>query len=140
MAALPDDFTLPLLTAFNREWFTSGTLAIQSCARCSTLQHPPEEVCRNCGEMTFGTHVLAPTGTISSHTVVHYAPSRALEGSVPYVVVLVSLDDEPRLRVVGNLLDAAPPDVQIGAPVTCEWTSYAGDDGAAIKLPQWRLA
>lgn len=137
---LPDDFTLPALTQFNREWFTSGTLAVQQCVACERLQHPPEEICRACGSMTFDTRVLAPRGTIYSHTVVHYAASRALETSVPYVVVLVSFDEAPQLRVIGNLLGVHTMSVVIGAAVGAEWTSHASEDGTVIQLPQWRLA
>jgi uncharacterized protein len=136
---LPDDFTLPALTPFNREWFTSGTLAVQRCVTCERLQHPPEEICRACGSMSFDTRVLAPRGTIHSHTVVHYAASRALETSVPYVVVLVSLDEAPQLRVIGNLLGAPTTHVVIGAAVTAEWTSHTSEDGTVIQLPHWRL-
>ncbi len=42
-------------------------------------------------------------GTVHSYTVVHYAANRALADAVPYTVVLVSLDDAPHLRVVGNI-------------------------------------
>ena len=57
---------------------------------------------------------LAPTGTVSSYTVVHYAANRALADAVPYTVVLVSLDEAPHIRVVGNL---DGDDVHIGMPV-----------------------
>ena len=52
MSALPEGWTLPVLTPFNRDWFTTGEIAIQECEACATLQHPPEEICHACGSMT----------------------------------------------------------------------------------------
>jgi len=137
MGALPADWTLPALTPFNAAWFTSGALAIQRCTQCATLQHPPEEICHTCGTMTFDTSTLAPRGTVASYTVVHYAAHRALAHAVPYTVVLVSLDEAPHLRVVGNL---AGNDVHIGMALVPYWDEHAADDGTTILLPQWRAA
>ena len=135
MPALPDDWALPALTAFNRAWFTSGALAVQRCTSCATLQHPPEEVCAACGAMTFDHVELAPTGTVHSFTVVHYAANAALAAAVPYTVVLVSLDDAPHVRVVGNL---DGDDVTIGMPVVATWDRRTAEDGSEVLLPQWR--
>ena len=140
MSALPDDFALPRLDAFNAPWFASGTLAVQQCAACAALQHPPEEICHACGSMTFGHRVLAPRGTIYSYTVVHHPTSNVLAAAVPYVVVLVGLDEEPAVRVVGNLVDAPPSDARIGLAVEAVWDERRTDDGTVILLPQWRPA
>ena len=134
MAVLPPDWALPSVDPFNEAWFTSGAIVIQRCTSCATLQHPPEEVCHACGAMAFDTATLAPTGTVYSHTVVHYAANAALSQSVPYTVVLVSLDDAPDIRIVGNIEGT---DVAIGMPVVATWEEHTADDGTAILLPQW---
>jgi uncharacterized OB-fold protein len=134
--ALPDDWGLPQLTPTNEAWFTSGSLAIQRCDACSTLQHPPEEICHACGAMDFDVEVLEPRGTVHSYTVVHYPAHPALADSVPYTVALVSLDDVPHLRVIGNI----DGEVHIGMPVVPYWEERAADDGTVIRLPQWRPA
>lgn len=138
MGTLPPDWALPQLTPFNHDWFTSGEITVQRCAACATLQHPPEEICHACGAMVFESEALAPTGTLHSYTVVHYAANAALAGSLPYTVVLVSLDDAAHLRVVGNLLGDETP--RIGMPVVAEWDERTADDGTRILLPQWRPA
>ena len=138
MGSLPPDWGLPQITPVNREWFTSGALAIQQCSDCGTLQHPPEEICHSCGGMSFGTSVLAPRGTVHSYTVVHYPANPALADAVPYTVVLVSLDDAPEIRVVGDIeVDGS---VEIGMPVVPYWDERAADDGTVILLPRWRAA
>ena len=136
MGALPPDWGVPELTDTNRPWFTSGALAVQRCASCSTLLHPPEEVCHECGGMDFDTTVLAPKGAVHSFTVVHYAANRALTDAVPYTVVLVTLDDAPQLRVVGNI----DGPVHIGMAVVPYWEERAAEDGTVVLLPQWRAA
>ena len=138
MGAMPEGWTLPEITAFNEAWFTSGALAVQRCTTCATLQHPPEEICHACGTMTFDHVTLAPAGTVASSTVVHYAAHRALADVVPYTVVLVSLDDAPHLRVVGNLEGGG--DVAVGTAVVPYWDERVTEDGTTVLLPQWRRA
>jgi uncharacterized protein len=137
MAVLPEDWALPQLTPWNEAWFTSGAIVVQRCATCGTLQHPPEEVCHACGAMSFDHVTLGPTGTVHSYTIAHYAANAALAGSVPYTVVLVSLDDAPQIRVVGNLPGT---DVSIGMRVVADWDEHTAEDGTRILLPQWRPA
>ncbi|MPY94361.1 MAG: DNA-binding protein [Acidimicrobiia bacterium] len=140
MGDLPADWALPALTPFNEAWFTSGRLAVQRCAACATLQHPPEEPCHQCGGMEFTNEELAPRGTVHSYTVAHYAVNRALHDAVPYAVVLVSLDDAPHLRVVGNAPGVPIEEVRIGLPVTAYWEERVAEDGTVLRLPQWRPA
>lgn len=141
MGAMPDGWTLPEITPFNEAWFTSGSLAVQRCTTCATRQHPPEEICHVCGSMTFDHVTLAPRGTVASYTVIHYAAHPALAAVVPYTVVLVSLDDAPELRVVGDLEDGGDgAGVEIGMAVVPYWDERVADDGTVVLLPQWRRA
>jgi uncharacterized OB-fold protein len=136
--SLPKDWAVPALDATNRAWFTSGRLVVQVCAGCGTVQHPPEEICHTCGSMEFGERTVSPYGTVYSYTVAHYAVHKALADSTPYTVVLVSLDELPEVRVVGNLLDVPVEEVAIGLPVEADWEERSADDGEVILLPQWR--
>ena len=51
--------------------------------------------------------------------------------------MLVSLDDAPHIRVVGNL-DGA--DVTIGMSVVATWDERTVEDGTVLLLPQWIAA
>lgn len=132
-----DDWVLPEVDDVNRAWFTSGELALQACAACATVQHPPEEVCRSCGAEAFTTRVVAPTGIVHSYTVAHHAVHPALAAHVPYAVVLVSLDELPAVRAVGNVLDVDPGEVRIGMAVHAVFPERGADDGEVLRLPQW---
>jgi uncharacterized OB-fold protein len=135
---LPPDWALPAIDDTNRAWFTSGEVALQQCASCGTLQHPPEEICHVCGSMSFDIHVASPFGTVFSYTVAHHAVNGALEASVPYAVVLVSLDEVPEVRVIGNLLEVPVDEVAIGMAVEATWEERVPETGETILLPQWR--
>ena len=137
---LPPDWALPALSDANRAWFTSGELAVQQCASCGALQHPPEEICHACASMAFTARAVAPYGTVHSYTVAHHSVHSALDAFVPYAVVLVSLDEVPELRVVGNLLGVAVDEIAIGMAVVATWEERTADDGTVIRLPQWRAA
>ncbi len=136
MPVLPDGWTLPQPTDLTRAWFTSGELAVQTCSSCGVHQHPPEEICHRCGSMSFTTTSMTPTGTVYSYTVAHYAVHPALADAVPYAVVLVVLDDDPEIRVVGNVVGLPPDDISIGMAVSAVWESHDVDD-EVVRLLMW---
>ena len=53
---------------------------------------------------------------------------------VPLTIVLVELEEDPLLRIVGNLLEASADDVRIGLPVEVTFERIAPE----VTLPQWR--
>lgn len=79
---------------------------------------------------------MSGRGIIASRVVVHPPVLPAFQERVPYAVVLVELEEDPRLRLVGNVLDAAPEQVRIGLPVEVAFEELTEE----ITLPQWRLA
>ena len=138
---MPDGWILPAIDERNRPFFTSGRLLLQACADCGKVQHPPEDVCRTCQSMNFGYQESGGTGTIFSYTVVHHPVHQLLHERVPYIVALVQLDDFPHVRIVGNIVDAAPGAVGIGAAVAALWEEITDPaTGELIKLPQWGLS
>jgi uncharacterized OB-fold protein len=139
MGPLPESWTLPRVDDVNRDWFESAAVRVQACGLCDTRQHPPEEICHRCGSMELGTIELGPRGTVHSYTVVHYPVNAALAESVPYAVVLVELDDDPGIRVVGNILGCDPGEVRIGLSVEATWEARSDAEGT-VHLLQWRAA
>ncbi|MGW0176761.1 Zn-ribbon domain-containing OB-fold protein [Rhodococcus sp. NPDC003322] len=138
---LPDGFPVPEVTEFSRAFHTSGTLAVQTCKACRSVQHPPGDFCFSCGGMEFDYVETAARGVISSHTIVHHATHPLLVDRVPYNVVIVELEAHPHVRIVGNVLDAAADEVRIGRQVVGCWTApleRVGQD--PVRLLQWKLA
>ncbi|MEE8313556.1 MAG: Zn-ribbon domain-containing OB-fold protein [Myxococcota bacterium] len=136
---LPEDWTLPAVDELNEAFFTSGRILLQSCAGCGTIQHPPEEICHRCQGTEFETRESSGRGTVYSYTVIHHPAHPKLAQSVPYAVVLVSLDDFPDVRITGNVLNRAFDGVSIGLPVRAVWEEIKTKNGAVYRLPQWEV-
>lgn len=138
---MPDDWTLPAIEPRTEAFFTSGRMLLQHCTACDAIQHPPEDVCYSCQGMEFDSREVSNLGTVYSFTVIPHAIVPQLAERVPYTVLLVSLDEAPHVRVVGNYLGNDPDDVQIGMAVRAVWEEI--DDpvsGRTLRLPQWERA
>jgi uncharacterized OB-fold protein len=135
---MPDGWALPVITEFNRGFFGTGKLVIQECVSCGGLQHPPEELCHQCRATKFRGREVTAQGTVYSFIVVHHPPAPALAGRVPYTVALVSLNEHPEIRIVGNVVDLSPHEVHIGLPVSVTFDEVDDPDGGTIFLPQWK--
>ena len=92
-----------------------GELRMCSCVRCDALIHPPAPACRWCGGTETGTTVVSGYGTVVGVTVNWHQWDPAFEP--PYVVATVALDEDPRGRIVTNLVDLEPDDAVVGMRV-----------------------
>src|ERR1700733_3145987 len=101
---MPEGWVLPKVDQFNQGFFSSGKLVLQECSTCGNVQHPPEEICYQCHGTDFRGREVNGHGTVYSYVVVHNPPAPALASRVPYGVVLVSLDELPEIRILGNLI------------------------------------
>jgi hypothetical protein len=93
-------------------------------------------VCPKCRNAASDWAPVSGRGTIASRVVVHAPVLLAFAERVPYAVVLVELEEDPSLRLVGNVLDADPAEVEIGRAVEVAFEELTEE----ITLPQWRLA
>lgn len=119
-------------TAFYWEGAAAGELRVQSCATCRHQQFPPNVLCEKC-QSTDLTHVTsAGTGTLYAKTVMHQAFHPAFADSVPFTLCLVDLDDAPGVRILTNLVDAEPDEVQVGDAVHVVFEKRGGS-----VLPQF---
>jgi uncharacterized OB-fold protein len=137
---LPADWTLPALEPHTEAFFTSGRMLIQSCAGCRSVQHPPEVLCHKCLGTEFEEREVAARGTVHSFIIVHHPAHPSLADSVPYAVVLVSLDELPEVRITGNLPGTPLDQIRIGLPVRAIWNEFVGSDGNTYRFPQWEVA
>jgi uncharacterized OB-fold protein len=138
---LGDDWMLPGVDALTKRFFTAGQLVFQQCARCGFVQHPPTDVCGACQSFEFGERASAGRGRIEAVTIAHYAVHPALKDRVPYAVVLVSIDDVPGVRVIGNIVNRAPHEVRVGQPArVCFEDAKDPQTGELLRIPQWEIA
>jgi len=138
---LGDDWLLPVLDEHNRAYFTAGVLMVQACRTCTHAQHPPEDLCRACGSHDVGPRKSGGHGRIEGVAVVHHAVHPLLKNRLPYAVVLVSIDDAPGVSLLGNVVNAAPSELRIGARVRVVFEAAVDpDSGDHLLIPQWELA
>jgi uncharacterized OB-fold protein len=122
----------------------AGELRMQACASCGRLRFPPRPMCPWCRSLESTWPVMSGRGTIWSFVVPHPPLLPAYQELAPYNVVVVALDEDPTLRLVGNLVasedgpinEVDPATIEIGAPVRVVFQP-ASDD---IALPRWMLA
>jgi uncharacterized OB-fold protein len=137
---LGDAWLVPGTDALTKRFFTAGRLVFQQCAKCGFVQHPPTDVCGECQSFAFVERESAGLGRIEALTVAHYAVHPALKDRVPYVVVLVSVDDAPGVRVIGNVLNRAPAEVRVGQRVRVRFEEAKDpQSGEVLRIPQWEV-
>ena len=123
---------LPRPNADSRPYW-AGTLEdelrYQRCTACAQAQFPPRGACTRCGG-PLAWAVSAGRGSIHSHTRVERAPSAAFKADLPYVLVLVDMDEGFRLLLTLREPNAAPT---IGQRVRVVFEATADP---AISLPQ----
>lgn len=128
---VPDEDSRPFWEGCRRH-----QLLMQRCSACGVLRFHPRPMCSKCRSMVSEWVPVSGRGTIASRVVVHAPVLPAFQDRVPYAVVLVELDEDPGLRLVGNVLDAAPEQVRIGLPVRVAFEELTDE----VTLPQWQLA
>ena len=93
----------------------TGTVHLQRCDECDTWRHPPRILCAACGSDEWTWQPTAGLGRVFTWTITHRATDPAFAEHLPYVVLVVELDEGPRL--VGNLVGIAPSDLTLDLPV-----------------------
>ena len=125
---------LPQITLDNEFFWTSGAdgaLRIQECQDCKSLIHPPQPICRYCYSHNMGVRAVSGRAVLSAFTVNHRFSIPGLPA--PYVVAQVAIEEDPRVRLTTNIIDADPDDLELGRIV--EVVFEQNDD---VWLPLFR--
>jgi uncharacterized OB-fold protein len=109
----------PKVTPENEHFWTGGArgeLVFLHCDQCDYYIHPPSPRCPRCRGRTVAPRRVSGRATVYSFTV-NYQPW--VSGlTVPYVIALVAIDEQPSVRLTTNIVGCPPEDVVIGMPVT----------------------
>src|SRR5438105_11318235 len=84
------------------------------CPHCEVKIFPPRDVCPNCAGEAKTPFAFSGKGEVYSFTTVYDAPE-GYEGTAPYTVALIKLDEGP--LVTAQLTDVDNGKVDIGTPV-----------------------
>ncbi len=74
-----------------------GKLLLQHCLDCGHVQFYQQAICRQCGGERLAHRAAGGGGHVHSFSVVHRAPGPAFRQDTPYAVLLVELDEGPRM-------------------------------------------
>lgn len=97
------------------------------CRECGTITVPPKMVCRQCASPDMEIIELKGRGKIQTFTPVFVA-AEGREDEVPYIIVLVELDESP--WIMGNLTGVDPKEATmelIGKRVKMGHKVFPGD-------------
>lgn len=128
-APVPGEDNQPFWDALKR-----GELLLQECTSCGAVQHPPRAMCAECGSFERGWRRASGRGTVYSYIVTHQPIHPAYQGFTPYAVVLVELEEGPRMTT--NLVDVPHDQIEIGMPVEVVFEPLDEE----ITLPLFRRA
>ncbi|MFF0015864.1 Zn-ribbon domain-containing OB-fold protein [Streptomyces sp. NPDC005374] len=118
------------------QYAAEGQLRVQACADCGELRFPPRPCCPHCQSFNKEWRPVSGRGRIWSYVVPHPPLLPDYAAQSPYNVIVVELEEAPRIRLVGNLVSAAgaplnsldPARIRIGARVHVVFSE---------GLPQW---
>lgn len=137
-------FLLPDLESEDGAEFWAGTargeLLVQACGACGRWRVPPRPMCPSCRSLDVRWEPASGRATIWSFVVPHPPLLPAYAELAPYNVIVVALDEDPTIRMVGNLLahpdgainEVDPATIRIGEPVRVVF--QAVED---VTIPRW---
>ena len=129
------DKPLPELAGHTKEfyaWCAKGELRFQRCTACNTWRHVPREMCAACGSDAWEWAQSSGRGSVFTWTVAERAMHPAFANAVPYAPVVVEMDE--RVRLVSEVVDCAPGDLEIGMAVEVTFEQVSED----VTLPKFR--
>jgi hypothetical protein len=127
-----------------------GELRLQRCNACSLLRYPPGPACPWCSGNAFGWAPVSGRGTVYSYTEVRHAVQPVFRAHVPYLALLVELDEQrgkptehEAIRMIGNLAlpdgSLAPPEVVRTVGIGTRVRVVFAPAGPEIAIPLWTI-
>lgn len=125
----------------------AGELRVQACSECGRLRFPPRPMCPWCRSFDHGWTAVSGRGRVWSFVVPHPPLLPAYQDLAPYNVIVVELEEDPTVRMVGNLVASEhqpinsvdPYSIEIGDPVRVVFAPIddPSSGGGAFTLPRW---
>ena len=116
-----------------------GVVLLQRCADCGIVVHPPEPVCPGGSAHELRWFEASGRGRLVSFTSVEHAVHPAVRGRLPYLVVLVELDEGPRL-ICNLAADQAGSDARLDQRPGARVELRLGRAAGGLDLPVAYLA
>jgi uncharacterized OB-fold protein len=81
-----------------------GILSVEQCKNCEARRFPPRPMCPHCQSTQRGWEPVSGRGTLWSFVLPHPPLLPEFTDLAPYNVIVVSLIEDPNLRMIGNLV------------------------------------
>lgn len=108
---------------------------IERCRTCGWYSHPPEMVCPNCQGVEFAFEQVSGRGRIKSWTVVRHGFVDGFEDDIPYVNVIVELEEQVGLYFLATLSGGSDADISWDAQVEVTFDDVTPE----VTLPKFRI-
>lgn len=112
-------------------------LAVPCCRGCSRYVWYPRESCPDCGGRDISYRAVSGRGTLFSWALVERALWKPFADRVPYVTGLVALAEDPRVRIVTNVVDCEPSELRMDMAVEVVFRELSSGD-ARVLAPHFR--
>ena len=106
-----------------------GSCGSRSATRAARCGFPPGPACPDCGALDRGHVVAVGRGTVFSYVVHRHPPVPGKE--LPIVIALIDLDEG--VRMVGEVVDVADDEIEIGMPLQVDYNRI-DDDADPARL------
>jgi uncharacterized OB-fold protein len=121
-----------------------GELCVQRCSETGRLIFPPRAMSPWAPHAEPVWTTVSGRGILWSFAVPHPPLLPSFEERAPYNVIAVALDEDPTIRLIGNLVareggaidEIDPSSIRIGTPVRVVFEAINDE----IHLPRWVLA
>lgn len=109
----------------------SHEFLLRKCRACGKFHFYPRDFCPSCFSFDVEWVKASGRGCVYSVTICH-RPAHHFEKDVPYNLVIVELEEGPRMMT--NIVDCANEDIAIGMPVEV----FFDDVTPEVTLPKFR--
>ena len=127
----------PHPVGLHAEWYAHcarGELRFQRCTGCGGWRHPPRHRCAACGSGAWEWTAASGRGEVFSWTVTHQPLHPAFAEAVPYVIVVVTMEEG--VRLVAGVRGIGPADLVLGLPVQAEVDPVDAEIGLVAFVPR----
>ena len=97
------------------EYCRKHELRMQKCMQCGHIRFPVGIVCPRCHSTEAEWVKLSGRGKVYTFNVVHYLYHEGFADEIPYVTVVIDLEEGPSL--LSNIIGCKPEQVRIDMPV-----------------------
>lgn len=122
------ELPLPLIDEHNKGFWEGcqrRELLVQRCRDCGSLRFPPRPMCPSCNSFEADWAPMSGKGKVLTWAICYPPVMPAFADKVPYNIAIVELDEG--VRVVTNLVDCAPDQIEAGMPVSVVFEDVADD-------------